>query len=129
MRTSVDEESLGDPSWAIPTLGWFGMQFVLTLLAYVVAFGSTLSIASCTATSCDYSAFSAAINTLYIGAIVLLVASGVGMFLLRARGRAMLAPPIVGSILLMVLLAGTYAAGRAALTLPLFGNRLAGCCS
>lgn len=99
---------------------------MLTLLAYGHTFFSTLSIASCTATSCDYSAFSAAINTLYIGAIVLLVASGVAMFLLRAHGRAILWTPILGSIMLIVLLAGTYVAGRAALTLPLFGNRVLG---
>jgi hypothetical protein len=102
------------------------MQLVLTLLACAFTIGSTLSIASCTATSCDYSAFSAAINTLYIGAIVLLVASGVAMFLFRAHRLAMLWTPIVGGIMLILLLAGTYAAGRAALTLPLFGNRLAG---
>lgn len=126
MRTADKEASLGDPWWAVPTLGWVGIQLVLTLLACAFTFGSTLSIASCTATSCDYSAFSVAINTLYIGAIVLLVASGVGMFFLRAHGRAMLWTPIVGSILLILLLAGTYVAGRAALTLPLFGNRLLG---
>lgn len=102
------------------------MQLVLTLLAYIFTFASTFSIASCTATSCDYSAFSAAINTLYIGAIVLLVASGVAMFLVRAHGLAMLWTPIVCSIVLILLLAGTYVAGRAALTLPLFGNRPAG---
>jgi hypothetical protein len=101
---------------------------VLALLACGRTLLSTLSIASCTATSCDYVAFSAAINTMYIGAAVLLVASAVAMFLLRARGRAMLWMPVAGSVMLILLLVGTYVVGRAALTLPLFGNRLSGCC-
>lgn len=126
MTTGDNEASLRDPWWTVPPLGWFGMQLVLTLLACAFTIGSTLSIASCTATSCDYPAFSAAINTLYIGAIVLLVASGVAMFLFRAHRLAMLWTPIVCSIVLILLLAGTYVAGRAALTLPVFGNRLAG---
>lgn len=104
------------------------MQLVLSGLAALLTVLSSLSVASCTATSCDYSAFSASLNTLYIGAVLLLVASAVAVMMLRAHGRAMIWPPIICSLLLGVLLAVTYAAGRAALTLPLFGNRVLGCC-
>lgn len=126
VRIPDSELSQGNSRWAGPALGWFGIQLVLSLLACGHTLLSVLSIASCTATSCDYVAFSAAINTMYIGAAVLLVASAVAMFLLRARGRAMLWMPVVGSVMVILLLVGTYVAGRAALTLPLFGNRLSG---
>ena len=126
VRIPDSELSQGNSRWAGPALGWFGIQLVLSLLACGHTLLSVLSIASCTATSCDYVAFSAAINTMYIGAAVLFVASAVAMFHLRARGRAMLWMPVVGSVMVILLLVGTYVAGRAALTLPLFGNRLSG---
>ncbi|WP_431807662.1 hypothetical protein [Microbacterium paraoxydans] len=105
-----------------------GLQVVFTVLGFAITFTSTLSVASCTETSCDYSAFSAAIDTFYLGALVLLAATVVAMILLRQHPRARAWAPMTGTVLLLVLLAATYVAGRAALTLPLFGNRLPGCC-
>lgn len=107
---------------------WLVVQLGLTAIAFVHTLLSTLSIASCTATSCDYSAFSAAINTSYIGTVVLLLSSALAMILLRKHARARVWAPITGIFLLLLLQAVTYTAGRAALTLPLFGNRLPGCC-
>lgn len=115
-----------DRWWAGSAAALMLAQLLLSGLAVFQTTLSSLSIASCTATSCDYSAFSATLNTLYIGAVVLLIASTVAVTLLRAHGRAMIWPPIVCSFLLILLLMATYAAGRAALTLPLFGNRLLG---
>ncbi|MEW2462235.1 hypothetical protein [Microbacterium sp. K41] len=105
-----------------------GLQAVFTVFGFAVTFTSTLSIASCTATSCDYTAFSAAIDTFYVGALVLLAATVVAMLLLGQHPRARSWAPMIGTVLLLLLLAATYVAGRAALTLPLFGNRLPGCC-
>lgn len=110
--------------WVGPALGWLAVQLVITVFALVQMFFSTFSVASCTATSCDYPVFLASVNTLYMGATALLGLSALAVFLVRRRGRVMIWPPIVGSALLMILLSATYIAGRAALTLPLFGNRL-----
>ena len=100
-------------------------QLLLTCLAAAHMLLSTLSIASCTETSCDYAAFSASLNIFYAGAVVLLVASAIAIVLLRRRGRVVLLAPTAGILLLFILLAATYVASRAALTLPLFGNRIA----
>ncbi|WP_341940886.1 hypothetical protein [Microbacterium sp. LWH10-1.2] len=100
------------------------VQLFLSVLAAGTTLLETLSIASCTATSCDYAAYAAIVNTLYIGALVLLIVSGAAILLLR-RSRGVVLAPLIGIVLLMALLVITYVAGREALTLPLFGNRLA----
>lgn len=120
-------ETAATTRWELATV-WLAVQLVLTVFTFIHTFLSTLSIASCTATSCDYAAFSAAINTSYIGASTLLLSTVFLMILLRKHARAVVWAPITGSVLLLLLLAVTYVAGRAALTLPLFGNRLPGCC-
>src|SRR4051794_11870523 len=120
-------ETAAATRWGLPTV-WLGFQILLTVLAFAHTLLSTLSIASCTAISCDYSAFSTAIDTSYIGALVLLLTTVLAMILLRNKARAVVWAPITGIVLLLLLQAVTYAAGRAALTLPLFGNRLPGCC-
>lgn len=100
------------------------VQLFLSVLAAGATFLESLSIASCTATSCDYAAHAAIVNTLYIGAVVLLIVSGAAILLLR-RSRGVVLAPLIGIVLLLALLVITYVAGREALTLPLFGNRLA----
>ncbi|SFR62936.1 hypothetical protein SAMN04488591_2566 [Microbacterium azadirachtae] len=102
--------------------GWVA-QLVLTLFGVMNTFLSQLYVDSCTETSCDYGAFAVSINASYIGALVLLVASAFGIVVLR---RLKLRPewaPIVGIVLLITWFVVTYALGRAALQLPLFGNR------
>lgn len=124
MRKDTGDAPGADWWWVGPAVGWLAAQFILTVLACVHTFLSTFSVASCTATSCDYAAFTASIHALYGGATALLIASSFAIFLLRKRGRVVIWPPIVGSAALIVLFVVTYVAGRAALTLPLFGNRL-----
>ena len=113
--------------WEYSTL-WLAVQVFFTVLVLAHTFMSTLSVASCTDTSCDYAAFSAATNVSYIGAVALLPLSVLAMVLLQNHARAPHWAPITGIIFLLVLHTVTYAAGRAALTLPLFGNRLSDCC-
>jgi hypothetical protein len=113
-----------DRWWPARATGWLFLQLLLTVFAVIQTIFSTLSVASCTPTSCDYSAFSTALNTLYIGAVALLFASVVAVAFLRRHGRAVIWSPIVSSVLLVLLFAVTYIAGRGALALPLFGNRL-----
>ena len=112
--------------WELPGL-WLAVQIFFTVITCVHTFFSVFSVASCTETSCDYAAFSAAVDTSYAGAFGLLVATVIAMILLRGRPRPMVWAPITGTVLLIVLQVATYVAGRAALTLPLFGNRLPGC--
>jgi hypothetical protein len=97
---------------------------ILTAIGLVWMFFSQLSVASCTPTSCDYDVYSLAINTFYAGAVSLLVAAAIMIFPLRHRGRLPVLSPTVGIFLLAALLITTYAISRAALDLPLFGNRL-----
>jgi len=115
---------MSDPTERAPMalMVWI-VQLVLTLLAAAHTFLSTLNVASCTATSCDYAAFATALNTFYIGGAALLVASGLAIILLRHH-RAVLLAPIAGTVLMLALLVITYVAGHEALTLPLFGNRI-----
>ena len=113
------------PSGGIGTaVGWWIAQLVLTVLAYVHMFLSRLSIASCTATSCDYAQFALLIETFNVGAAVLLVAAAVGIFVFRHRARMVIWFPVIGILLTAVLLILTYSLSRAALDLPLFGNRI-----
>lgn len=116
---------MSDPTGRAPTafLMWI-VQLFLTFLGAAHTFMSALSVASCGEGDCDYSAFAAALNTFYIGAVVLLVASGVAILLLR-HNRFVILAPFLGIVLMITLLVITYVAGRGALTLPLFGNRLA----
>lgn len=104
---------------------WWVAQLVLTLFGVMNTFLPQLSVDSCTATSCDYTAFAVSIKASYIGALVLLVASAVGIVLLRRLRRRSEWAPIVGIVLLITWLVVTYALGRSALQLPLFGNRSA----
>ncbi|MFB7252388.1 hypothetical protein [Microbacterium sp. NPDC056234] len=113
--------------WEMPTL-WLGILVVFTTMALAHTFMSVFSVASCTETSCDYEAFTAAINTSYIGSITLLIVTVIAMILLRKHPRAAVWAPITAILLLTLLHVLTYVAGRAALTLPLLGNRLPGCC-
>ena len=105
--------------------GWLWLtQLLLAVFCFAHMFLSRLSIASCTATSCDYALYAASMNTFNVGTICLLVASTIGIYALRRRGWAAVASPILGIILTIALVAATYAWSRAALELPLFGNRL-----
>ncbi|WP_448721505.1 hypothetical protein [Microbacterium natoriense] len=116
---------MSDPTGRVPlAFALWIAQLFLTVLGAGHTFLSALSIASCTATSCDYAAFAASMKSFYVGAVILLVLTAAAIFLLRHRPVVVLAP-IVGIVLLILMLAITYAAGRAALTLPLFGDRLA----
>lgn len=122
-------DAMRGPSYAAPSggastaWGWWVAQLVLAVLAYIYMFMSRLSIASCTATSCDYGQF-AMINAIHdVGAVVLLVTSAVGIFVFRRRSRVAMRFPLVGILLTAVLLVATYSLSRAALDLPLFGNR------
>jgi hypothetical protein len=124
------DDAMQRPRDAAPSGGgsaaweWLAAQIVLAVLAYFYMFLSRLSIASCTATSCDYGQY-AVINTIYdVGAVVLLVTTAVGLFVFRRRPRVAMWFPIVGILLSAVLLVATYSLSRAALDLPLFGNRL-----
>lgn len=113
--------------WELSTL-CLGILVIFTAMGFAHTFMSVFSFASCTETSCDYEAFTVAINTSYIGSITLLIAAVIAMILLRKHPRAVLWAPITAVVLLILLQVLTYVAGRAALTLPLFGNRLPGCC-
>lgn len=104
--------------------GLWVVQLAFAFFACVLMFFSQFSVASCTATTCDYSLYAATINAFYIGAAVLLVAAALGIWLSRRHDRAVLWSPLIGIILTLVLLVVTYAASRSALDLPLFGNRL-----
>jgi hypothetical protein len=105
-------------------VGVWCCQLILTAVSLVWMFFSQLSVASCSPTSCDYEVYSLAINTFYTGAVSLLVAAAIMIFPLRRRGRLPILSPTLGILLLVVLLITTYAISRAALDLPLFGNRL-----
>lgn len=114
---------MSDPTGRVPlAFALWIAQLFFTVLGAGHTFLSALSIASCTATSCDYAAFAASMNSFYIGSVVLLALAGAAIVLLRHRPAVVLAP-IIGIVLLILLLALTYVAGRAALTLPLFGGR------
>lgn len=116
---------MSDPTGRVPgAIALWALQLLLTACAAGMTFLETLSIASCTATSCDYAGYAAIVNTLYIGGVVLLAGSGAAILLLR-HVRGVVFAPIIGILLLIALLMITYVAGRHALTLPLFGNRLA----
>lgn len=104
--------------------GLWLLQLVVAAIAYAHMFLSQFSVASCTANSCDYSAYAATINAFNIGTLVLLAASGIGIFVLRRKAWGVIWPPILGTTLTVSLLIVTYALSRAALDLPLFGNRL-----
>jgi hypothetical protein len=97
---------------------------LIAVVAYVQMFLSQLSIASCTATSCDYTLYSATINTFNAGAVLLLIVAAAGIFLLEHLARPSFWSPVMGIGLTVALFAATYAMGREALDLPLFGNRL-----
>ena len=96
---------------------WWVAQIVATALAWVNMWFSPFSLDSCNGSSCDYDLFWTSLNAFYIGAIVLVVAAGVGIFFLRNTGRAFVSP-LVGIVLLIVWLATMYGVGRAALNLP-----------
>ncbi|WP_314650547.1 hypothetical protein [uncultured Microbacterium sp.] len=100
------------------------LQLILTGAAMAFMWMSQLSVASCTDTSCDYDAYALALRVFFIGAIGLMLFSGVASFVLRGRAAAL--APIVASASMLVFLAVTYAMSRAALDLPLFGGRVAG---
>jgi hypothetical protein len=119
-----DVEDTRSPSRVGAALGWWVVQVVLATSFFAHMFLSQLSIASCTETSCDYALYAATINTFNIGTICLLVAAAIGIYVLRRRGWAVVWSPIIGIVLSTALLAVTYAWSRAALELPLFGNRL-----
>jgi hypothetical protein len=112
------------PSRIGTALGWWIAQLVLAVFAYVHMFLSRLSIASCTPTSCDYAQFAALNQVFNVGAFVLLVAAAAGIFVFRHRARVAIWFPVIGILLTAALLIVTYALSRAALDLPLFGNRL-----
>lgn len=105
-------------------LGWWIAQLVLAAPAYVHMFLSRLSIASCTPTSCDYAQFAVLVQIFNVGVAVLLVAAAGGIFVFRHRARVAIWFPVIGILLTAVLLIVTYSLSRAALDLPLFGNRL-----
>ncbi|MFG6504545.1 hypothetical protein [Microbacterium sp. P05] len=100
------------------------LQLIIAVVAYVQMFLSQLSIASCTATSCDYTLYSATVKTFNVGVVILLVVAAAGIFLLENLARPSFWSPVMGIVLTVALFAATYAMSRAALDLPLVGNRL-----
>lgn len=99
-------------------------QLGLSAFYFAHMFLSQFSIASCTATSCDYSLFASIMQVFNFGLAATLVASAVGIYALRRRGRWAMWVPLLGIIVATVLIAVAYPWSRAALELPLFGDRV-----
>lgn len=112
------------PSRVGGAAGLWLVQLVVAAIACWLMFLSQLSIASCSGYSCDYATYSAALTSFNIGAVVVLVATALGIFAFRRRGRAILWFPILGLALIIALGTVAYALSRAALDLPLFGSRV-----
>ena len=100
------------------------VQLLVSAAYFFYMLFSQLSVASCTETSCDYSLYAGIIRGFNIGLAGALLLSAVGIFALRKRGRWAIAAPILGVVTATVLLCVAYPLSRAALELPLFGNRL-----
>ena len=111
-------------SYVMPALGVWVLQLALTVFGVMQTFLEAFDGDSCGPGLCDYDAFWVACNTYYVGALVLLAASPIGIVALRRRGRLALPPPILGAVMVVVLLVATYAAERAAFQLPFSGNRI-----
>ena len=113
-------------SYAGVALGLWAVQAVLTAFGYLNTFLSAFDGDSCGPTPglCDYDSFWAACNTFYVGSLVLLGLSAVGLFVLHRRGRLAVLPPVAGLGAVLLLLVATYAAERAAVQLPFYGNRV-----
>jgi len=111
-------------SYVINALGCWALQLGLTAFGWMQTFLSAFSGDSCGPGLCDFDAFWATCNTFYIGSLVLLGASLVGVIALRRRGRLAILPSALGIALVLTLLVATYAAGRAAFQLPFYGNRI-----
>jgi hypothetical protein len=125
MDDAMQREGDAAPSDSVSAaLAWWGAQLGLAVVAYVHMFLSRLSIASCTATSCDYAQFAVLNETFNVGAAVLLVVALAGIVVFRRQRRVATLFPVIGILLTAVLLIVTYPLSRAALDLPLFGNRL-----
>lgn len=99
------------------------VQALVTAFTWTQVFLSRLAVASCSDTSCDYPLFAGAMQASDIGAIVLLAASAVGIVVLRRSPAYVTWPPVIGILAVVILMCATYAVGRGALDLPLFGNR------
>lgn len=100
------------------------VQLLLSVIYLAHMLLSQLSVASCTADSCDYERFSNIIQTFNVGLGVALLVSAAGMIATRNRGWRAIVAPILGIVTATVLLLVAYPLSRAALELPLFGNRV-----
>ena len=104
--------------------GVWALQLLLSAVYFAHMFLSQFSVASCTDTSCDYARFSSIIQTFNVGLMVALLLSAFGIFATRNRGRWAIVSPILGIATATTLLLVAYPLSRAALELPLFGNRV-----
>lgn len=111
-------------SYVASALGCWALQLGLTMFGWLQTALFAFDGDSCGPGLCDFDAFWVACDTFYVGSLVLLAASLVGVFALRRRGRLAILPSVLGVALVLTLLVATYAAGRAAFQLPFYGNRI-----
>lgn len=96
-------------------IGCWVVLLLLTAGTLVIMWLSQFSV--CTGT-CDFMAADAAVKTFCFIALLVLLATAVGVYGLRARGWVAVVPPTVGIIVVAAAFVLTYSLNRAALNVP-----------